>query len=129
MRDRQVLGIEELRGGLDLLVLACEVDPEQEAAEGACLALTDLVRADLLRVPNAAAGSELEQGSSLESHAFRRTVRTGALAGAGFAREQVPQVVESTMRMPGVHARKLRADGHDGLVDEDARDHHRIQDP
>src|SRR5260370_35899116 len=126
MRDRQVLGIEELRGGLDLLVLACEVDPEQEAAEGACLALTDLVRADLLRVPNAAAGSELERGSSLESHAFCRTLRTGAVAGAGFACEEVPEVGESTMRMAGVHARTLRADGHDGLVAAEYLDHHRV---
>ena len=45
------------------------------------------------------------------------------MAGACRARDQVPEVVEPTVRVLGIHARPLRGDRHDPLVNEDERVH------
>src|SRR5215218_11403384 len=58
------------------------------------LALPELVFADPFRVPHAAARSELQERSGLQPRALHRATWTGAVAGTGRARDQVPQVVE-----------------------------------
>src|SRR5918994_1444980 len=63
--------------------------------------------------------SELQERSGLQPRTLHRATWTGAVAGTGLAREQVPQVVEPTVRMLGIHARPLLSDGNDALVNED----------
>jgi len=50
------------------------------------------------------------------------------VAGAGRAREHVPQVVEATVGVLGVHARPLLSDGNNGFMDEDEGVYLRIRD-
>src|SRR5215216_1590996 len=92
------------------------------------LALPELVFADPFRVPHAAARSELQERSGLQPRALHRATWTGAVAGTGLARHQVPQVVEPTVGVLGIQARPLRSDGNDALVNEDERVHQRVWD-
>src|SRR5918992_4361910 len=118
--DGHVMRIEELRARLDSLVLARQVYPEEDAAHlAASLALPELVFADPFGVPHAAPRSELQERSGLQPRTLRRATRTGAVAGTGLTREQVPQVVEPTVGVLGIHAGPLLSDGNDALVNED----------
>src|SRR5215218_2842896 len=127
--DGHVLRIQDLRARLDSLALARQVHPKEDAAHlAAGLALPELVFADPFRVPHAAARSELQERSGLQPRALHRATWTGAVAGTGLARDQVPQVVEPTVRVLGVHARPLRSDGNDALMDEDEGVYLRIRD-
>src|SRR5215217_5788668 len=92
------------------------------------LALPELVFADPFRVPHAAARSELQERSGLQPRALHRATWTGAVAGTGLARHQVPQVVEPAVGVLGIHARPLGCDGNDGLMDEDEGVYLRIRD-
>src|SRR5215207_746337 len=89
--DGHVVRIEELRARLDSLVLARQVHPKEDTAHlGSGLALPELVFADPFRVPHAAARSELQERSGLQPRTLHRATWTGAVAGTGRAREQVP---------------------------------------
>src|SRR5207302_1949235 len=123
LRLRDVLGLEDLCRGSNVLVLAGEIHPEQDAAELPCLAVSNLVLTYAFGVPHATARPDFEERSGLQSGALHRAARTCAVARTGLTSEHVPEVVEAAVRMLRVPFRPFRSDWHHRLVHEDERVH------
>src|SRR5437879_618196 len=120
---RDVLGLEDLCRGSNVLVLAGEIHPEQDAAELPCLAVSNLVLPYAFGVPHATARPDLEERSGLQSGALHRAARACAVARTGLTSQHVPEVVEAAVGMLRVPFRPFRGDWHHGLVHEDERVH------
>jgi hypothetical protein len=122
--DGHVLRLEDLRARFDAFVFAREVHPEEQAAHlRPLLTSVELVPTDSLCMPDAAARSELQQRSGLQSSSLHRATGTGAVTRARRTGDRIPEVVEPTMLMPGVEAGLLPCDANDALVHEDVRIH------
>src|SRR5260370_10927341 len=128
MADGHLARLHHPRERLDTLVLAREVDPEQEAAHLGGLAFAALVIADAFRVQDAAAGAYEQERSLVQPRSLEVSDGTGAVARARRPRDRVPQVVESAVRVRGVLALLVRIDLEVSLVDEDVRVHERVRD-
>ena len=123
---RDLVGEQHLSARLGLLVLAGEVHPEQHAPPlGVAEAFRALLRADPLGVPRALPGPEREERALGQPCPFDRAVGSGAVTGARRALEDVPEVVEPTVRVLGVDVLQFRKP-EACLVHEDERVHLRV---
>jgi hypothetical protein len=116
---RDLLRRHHLRTGLHLLVLSGHVHPEHDASEFPVRpVLLELIGPDRLGVPYTSSSPEREQRTLGEPRSLHRATRSGAMAGAGRPLEDVPQVVESSVRVLRVDVRQSRRPDA-SLVDEE----------
>jgi hypothetical protein len=77
---------------------------EQHASGlGVAVALPELVRSYGLGVPHTSSCPERQEHAFGHTRPLHGSARPGAVAGADGSLEDVPQVVEPSMGMPGVH--------------------------
>jgi hypothetical protein len=129
LADREINPPHHLRGGVDILVLPCQVHPEEEPTHlGADLALGQLVLPEALRVQHATAGANFQEGSFVQFRPLHAAAGTGAVTRARGARDRIPDVVEPTVWVDRVLVCLLRRDSDGRLVDEDVGIDHRVRD-
>jgi hypothetical protein len=91
-------------------------------------ALTNLVLADAFGVPHTTTGAELQQRPRLQPCSLNGATGSRAVAGTGSPGEQIPDVVESSVRVSGIATGPLGRDRNGRLVDEDEGVDRRIRD-
>src|ERR1700674_2215447 len=79
----EISALHNLRGGINVLVLAGQVDPKQKTAHlGPDLSIFELVLAEAFRVIDAAAGANLQDGAFVQLGALEAAAGTRAVARA-----------------------------------------------